>query len=64
MIINLWNLFRLKIENQAIKDIIIRDIKKFEQEGYHKPVRVGNFYCNSFIEYDSNGGYKTLIYDI
>ena len=49
------NLFRLKKENEGIKDIIIRDIKKlFEQqeEDYHKPVRVGNFYRNNYIEYE------------
>ena len=40
------NLFRLKKENEGIKDRIIRDIENlFEQqeEDYHKPVRVGNF---------------------
>ena len=63
IIINLRNLFRPKIENQAIKGRIIRDIKNFEQ-GCHKPVRVGSFYSNSYIEYDSNGRYKTLIHDI
>ena len=41
-------LFILKIENRAIKDRIIRDIRNiktfFEQEeDYYKPVKVGNF---------------------
>ena len=39
------NLFKLK-KNEAIKDIIIRDIRKlFEQEEkyYYKPIKVGNF---------------------
>ena len=49
------NLFRLKKENEEIKDIIIRDIKKLfqqQEEDYHKPVRVGNFYRNNYIEYE------------
>ena len=40
------NLFKLKKENEAIKDRIIRDIRAhFEQEekDYYKPVREGNF---------------------
>ena len=27
-----------------------------EEEDYHKPVRVGNFYSNNYMEYGSNGG--------
>ena len=40
-----------------MKDRIIRDIKNlFEQEeNYHKPVRVGNFYSNNYIKYETNG---------
>ena len=34
----------------------IRDIKPpFRQEDYYKPVRVGNFWSNNYIEYESNG---------
>ena len=41
-------------ENKTIKDRRIRDIKNlFEQEeDHHKPVRVGNFYSNNYIEYE------------
>ena len=41
------NLFRLKKENEVIKDDrVIRDIRnlfEYEEEDYYKPVRVGNF---------------------
>ena len=45
MMKNMRNLFRLKMENEAIKNWMIVDIKTlFEQEeGYSKPVRVGMF---------------------
>ena len=26
-----------------------------EEENYYKPVRVGSFQCNNYIEYESNG---------
>ena len=44
-----------KKENEAIKYRIIRDINNlFEKEdGYSKPVRVGNFYPNNNIEDES-----------
>ena len=51
------SLFRLKKENEAIKDRIIRDIRylfEHEEEDYCKPVRVGNFWSNTYIEYESN----------
>ena len=50
-------LFKLKKENEAIKDRIIREIRTlFEQEDdYYKPIRVGNFWNNNYIEYESNG---------
>ena len=37
---------------------IIRSIKThFEREnGFYKPLRVGNFWNNNYIEYESNGG--------
>ena len=38
--------FRLKKENESIKDKTIRGIKNFfenEEEDYYKPVRVNNF---------------------
>ena len=46
-----------KIEKE-IKDRIIKDIRThFEQEydDYYKPKSVGNFWNNSYIEYESNG---------
>ena len=52
------NLYKVKIENEAIKDRIIRDIRTlFEQqeEEYYKPKRVSNFWNNNYIEYESNG---------
>ena len=52
------NLFKLKKENKAIKDRIIRDIStlfEYEEEDCYKPVRVGNFWSNNYIEYESNG---------
>ena len=52
------NLFRQEKEIKAIKDRILRDIKKLselekEEENYYKPVRVSNFWSNNFIEYES-----------
>ena len=48
------NLFRLKKENKAIKDRTIRDIRNLlehgKEEKYYKPVRVGNFWSNNYIE--------------
>ena len=46
----------MKKENQTIKDKIIRDIKTFfeEENDYHKPMKVDNFWNNNFIKYESN----------
>ena len=34
---------------------MIRDIKTFEEEdNYYKPIKVGNFWKNCYIEYESN----------
>ena len=40
-----------------IKDTVIRDIRTiFEQEDdYYEPVKVGNFWNNNYVEYESNG---------
>ena len=40
-----------------MKDKIIRDIKTLfeEEDDYDKPIRVGNFWNNNYIEYESNG---------
>ena len=42
---------------QSLKDKIIRDIRTpFKQEDdYHKPTRVCNFWKNNYIEYESSG---------
>ena len=51
-------LFRLKKENEAIKDRVIRDnrnLSEHEEESYYKQVRVGHFWSNNCIEYESNG---------
>ena len=43
---NMRNLFRLKTQNEASKDRIIRDIRNLfgeEEEDYYNPVRMGNF---------------------
>ena len=42
---------------KAIKDRILRDIKNIferEEETYYQPVRVNNFQCNNYIEYETN----------
>ena len=57
---------KIEKESKAIKDWIIRNIKKLfehekEQENYYKPVRVSGFRSNKYVEYESNGGRnKTL----
>ena len=57
------NHFKLKKENEVIKDRIIRDIRNvFEQEeDYHKPVRVGAFFRNNYVKHKGNGN-KTRPY--
>ena len=54
------HLFREEKEAKAIKNRILRHIKNLsehekEEENYCKPVRVSNFWSNSYIEYKSNG---------
>ena len=53
-------LFKLKKENNAIKGKIIRDIRTlFKQDhDYYKPIRVGNFWNNNYIKYESSGDRK------
>ena len=61
---SITNLFRLKKENEAIKDRMIRNIanqSEKEKNDYYKPVRVRNFWSRNYIEYESKGGRnKTL----
>ena len=51
------NLFKLKKEYESIKDRIITDIRTlFKQEDdYYKPIRVGNFWNNNYVEHESSG---------
>ena len=53
------NLFRQEKETKVIKDRNLRDIKNLfeheEEESYYKPVRVNTFWCNNYIEHESNG---------
>ena len=57
------NLFRLIKENETIKDKIIRDIKipLEKEDDYYKPMKVGNFWNNNYIEYESNGDKKKYL---
>ena len=49
------NLFRRRKGNKTIKDKMIRDIKAFEEEdNYYKPIKVGNFWKNDYIEFEIN----------
>ena len=47
-------MFRLKRENEAIKDIAIRDIRKLleqeEEEDCYKPVTVNSFYSSNYSQ--------------
>ena len=48
---------RLEKDTKAIKDRILRDIKhifEYEEGNYYKPVRVGNFWSNNYVDYKSN----------
>ena len=53
---NIRNLFRNEKDSNAIKDKILRGIQNLfeheEKENYYKPVRVSNFWSNSYIETD------------
>ena len=55
--IGILNFFNLEIETKPIKDKTICDIRnrfELERDNYYKPVRVGIFYSNNYIEYESN----------
>ena len=60
------NFFRLEKEIKVMKYRIIRDIKdlfQHEEKDYYKPVKVGNFWSKSYIEYESKGDRKGLSVD-
>ena len=45
----------MKKENEAISDKVVRNIRNlFEYEGYYRLVRIGSFWRNNYIEYESN----------
>ena len=51
---------RQKKKTKTIKDRILRNIKNLfklekEEENYYKPVRIGNFWSDNYIHYESNG---------
>ena len=46
------SLFKPKKQNKPTKDEKISDIRNVED--CYKPLRVGNFYSNNYIEYESN----------
>ena len=51
------NLFKIKKENEEIKERIIRDIRKIfdqEEKDYYKPI-VGNLWNNNYTKYESSG---------
>ena len=48
------NIFRPKNENERIKHIIIRYLKKLEWEDCYETLRAGNFYSNNYFECESN----------
>ena len=66
---NITDLFRLEKETKASKHRILWDIKNHfehekEEENNYKPVRLSNFWCNEYIEYEYNDdSNKTLPVD-
>ena len=62
------NLFRLKKENELIKERIVKGIRNLlehEKEDYYKAVTVSNFWSNNHIECESNGDRdKTLSVEV
>ena len=51
---NIGNLFRLKKENESIKDRDIRNLFEYEEKDYYRPLILYNFWRNNYIEYESN----------
>ena len=61
---DIGNFFRLKKENKAIKNRIIgniRNIFEHKEEDYYKLVKVGSFWSNNYIEYESNGNRNKIL---
>ena len=57
------NLFRRKKENEANENRIIRyhELFEVEEKEYYKPVKVGNFWSNNYIEYESKGDRNKIV---
>ena len=51
---NIGNLFRLKKENESIKDRDIRNLFEYEEKDHYRPLILYNFWRNNYIEYESN----------
>ena len=51
---NIGNLFRLKKENESIKDRDIRNLFEYEEKDYYQPLILYNFWRNNYIEHESN----------
>ena len=62
------NLFKLKKENKAIKarmNTDTRNLSEHKKEDFYKPVRASNFWCNNYIDPESNGDTnKTLSIEV
>ena len=54
---------KIKELKKDIRDKIrdIRNLFEHEEEHYYKPVRVGNFRSNNYIDYKSKGNKKNTI---
>ena len=48
------HLFRLKKENESIKDRDIRNLFEYEEKDYYQPLILYNFWRNNYIEHESN----------
>ena len=48
------HLFRLKKENESIKDRDIRNLFEYEDKDYYQQLILYNFWTNNDIEYESN----------
>ena len=53
------NLITQEKQTKTIKDRVLRYIKNLfehekEEENYHKPIRISNFWSKNYIEYECN----------
>ena len=56
-------LSRLKKEDEAWskKDRDIKNLFEYEEEDYHKPLRVGNWWNSKYVEHQSNGDRNKIL---